>query len=85
MQIKVMYFARLREQLGKESETLTLPGGGWTVARLREHLCAAGDPYAQALRAGSSVKAAVNQVMTGDSAAIEDGAEVAFFPPVTGG
>jgi sulfur-carrier protein len=85
MQIKVLYFARLREQLGKDSETLTLPGEGWTVARLREHLRSGGQKYADALAAGKTVKAAVNQAMVAETAAIDDGAEVAFFPPVTGG
>ena len=42
-------------------------------------------PYAQALARGKAVRPALDQVMADESAALREGAEVAFFPPVTGG
>jgi molybdopterin synthase sulfur carrier subunit len=48
-------------------------------------LLARGGAYAEALAHGRAVRVALNQVMTDEAAALVDGAEVAFFPPVTGG
>jgi sulfur-carrier protein len=85
MKIRVLYFAKLREQLGVDTETLELPAGAWTVAQLRAHLRERGAAWAEALAEGKAVRAAVNQHMAQADAAVADGAEVAFFPPVTGG
>jgi molybdopterin synthase sulfur carrier subunit len=52
---------------------------------LRDELMAQGGAYPEALARGKAIRVAVNQVMTDESAAINEGAEVAFFPPVTGG
>lgn len=86
MSITVRYFASLREALGP-SETLPwpLPGGVATLAGLRELLIARGDPHAQVLAHGRALRCALDQVMVVEDAALADGAEVAFFPPVTGG
>ena len=83
--IKILYFAYLREQLGVDSETLVLQGNEWTIGKLRSHLRSRGGVYAQAFAAGKPVKAALNQTMVEDSAVITSEAEIAFFPPVTGG
>jgi molybdopterin synthase sulfur carrier subunit len=56
-----------------------------TVAALRDELMAQGGAYPEALARGKAIRVAVNQVMVEESAALTDGAEVAFFPPVTGG
>ena len=82
--ITVLYFAGLRERLGTAQESLPLPPGIATVAQLRDHLAARGEPW-QALAQMSNLRAAVNQDMATADAAIKDGDEVAFFPPVTGG
>jgi sulfur-carrier protein len=84
MQIKILYFAKLREQVGCAQETLALQGDSWTVGALRAHLQARGGDWL-ALAPGTSTRAAVNQSMVDDSAAVPANAEVAFFPPVTGG
>ena len=83
MKVRVRYFASLREQLGAE-EAVELPEGA-TVGALRAELVARGGSYAQALAAGRAVRCALNQRMCGEAEALSDGAEVAFFPPVTGG
>ena len=48
-------------------------------------LLARGEPYASCLARGRAVRIAVNQTMSDESALLDAGAEVAFFPPVTGG
>jgi molybdopterin synthase sulfur carrier subunit len=85
MQLKVLYFAKIRELVGTAVETLELHDAAWTVGSLRAHLCARGGAWAESLAAGKGARAAVNQSMVGDDAAIPANAEVAFFPPVTGG
>jgi len=85
MQVTVRYFASLREALGRDAETIELPEGETTVARLRELLRARGGAYAEALAEKRIVRAAVNQDMASPGATVRAGDEVAFFPPVTGG
>ncbi len=85
MSMKVLYFARLREIVGMSSEELSLPEGVADVAGLRNWLAARGGVWQQALDSCRQVRAAVNQELVADTAAITDDDEVAFFPPVTGG
>ena len=82
--IKLLYFASIRERLEREEEEIDLPAGVITVADLFDHLAARGGVWAQVLTE-PSVLVAVNQVMSQKSAHLDDGDEVAFFPPVTGG
>jgi len=83
MNITVRYFAALREALGAQ-ETLHLPAAT-TLGALRDHLIASSPLHAEALRRGRALRCALNQALAGEDAMVEDGAEVAFFPPVTGG
>lgn len=85
MKVKVLFFAALREQLGKGSEEIDLPSGVTTVGGLREHLRERGGAWAMAFAPARNVRAAVNQEMVQLAAPITGGDEVAFFPPVTGG
>jgi len=82
-QVTVRYFASVRELLGTGGETLQT--GAPTLAALRDELIARGAPYAEALARGKAVRMALDQVMSAESAALTEGSEVAFFPPVTGG
>ena len=81
--VQVRYFASLREALGP-GERIELPSGS-TVGELRALLQARGGRHAEVLGPGRAVRSALAQVLCGDDARLEDGAEVAFFPPVTGG
>ena len=81
--VTVRYFAALRETLGCASESV--PTQASTVGQLREQLRARGAPYAQALQASQAVRMALDQVLCQADAPLHPGAEVAFFPPVTGG
>lgn len=83
MRVRVRYFASLREALGA-GEVVDVPPG-CNAGSLRELLAARGEAHAQALGRGRAVRAAVDQAMADDAAPLHDGAEVAFFPPVTGG
>ncbi|MDM7941297.1 MAG: MoaD/ThiS family protein [Hydrogenophaga sp.] len=83
MKVQLRYFASIREALGTGGETLDTQAG--TLAALRAELVARGGAYADALAPGRSVRVALNQTMSEESAALCDGAEVGFFPPVTGG
>jgi molybdopterin synthase sulfur carrier subunit len=82
--VKVLYFAGLREALGSSGEDMALPAGVATAGALRDHLAARGGAWA-ALAQAKNLRCAVNQRMVGFDAAVADGDEVAFFPPVTGG
>jgi molybdopterin synthase sulfur carrier subunit len=84
MPIKILYFASLREALGRGNESLDLPADVNTVGTLKHHLAARGETWV-ALMTTRNLRAAVNQQMANVDGAIADGDEVAFFPPVTGG
>ena len=83
MKIKVRYFASIREALGS-GEELELPQGA-TVGDLRGLLIDRGPSHAAALARGKALRCALDQTLCDEAATIADGAEVAFFPPVTGG
>ena len=83
MKITVKYFASIREAMGKSSEPINT--AAITLAALRDELIARGEPYAHCLARGKTLRMAQNQVMADESDAILEGAEIAFFPPVTGG
>lgn len=83
MIVQLRYFASIREAIGTSTESVTTTAA--TLAALREELIARGGAYAEALERGRAVRVALNQTMSDESAALSDGAEVGFFPPVTGG
>jgi molybdopterin synthase sulfur carrier subunit len=83
MKLTLRYFASLREALG-DGETLDI-ADAHTVGELRDRLIARGAPHVQALARGRAVRAAIDQTLCNDDAPLHEGAEVAFFPPVTGG
>jgi sulfur-carrier protein len=83
MKLTVKYFASIREALGRGAEVLDTSAA--TLAQLRDELVARGGAYAQSLARGKSVRVALNQIMSEESAPLSEGCEVAFFPPVTGG
>ncbi len=83
MKVNVKYFASIRESVGTGSEPLQTTAT--TLGELRDELIARGGAHAQSLARGRAVRVALNQVMSGEDAALTEGCEVAFFPPVTGG
>ena len=83
MKVQVKYFASTRELIGQADETVET--GATTLAELRDELIARGGAHAEALARGMALRLALDQVMTNEEAALAEGCEVAFFPPVTGG
>jgi molybdopterin synthase sulfur carrier subunit len=83
MLIRLRYFASLRESLGG-AESIELPAGA-TVAAARDALIARGGAHAQALARTRALRCAINREMAPEDQVLEDDAELAFFPPVTGG
>ena len=83
MTLRVLYFARLRERFGVAEERVDLAGA--TAADLVAHLQARGGVWQEELAAGRAFRVAVNQEIVALDTALPDNAEVAIFPPVTGG
>lgn len=83
MNITLRYFASIREAIGTGSEAHATQARN--LGELRAELIARGGAYAQALASGRTLRMALNQTMSDETATLQDGHEVAFFPPVTGG
>jgi molybdopterin synthase sulfur carrier subunit len=85
MQLQLKFFASVRETLGTSGEAVDVPDDVTTVGELRALLVARGGAWAEALGEGRALRTACNQVMCHAQTPLPPGAEVAFFPPVTGG
>ena len=85
MKLELRFFASLREALGISQESVAVPDDVKTIADLRTYLIGRGSPWSEVLANGKVLRCALNQHMVEASTPLQDGAEVAFFPPVTGG
>ena len=85
MTVKILYFAWVREKVGKSEEVVDLPAGVRTIADLVEWLKARGPEFAEAFARPGVVRAAVDKAHVQPTASIVGAREIAFFPPVTGG
>jgi len=83
--ITLRYFAWVRERVGRTHERVELPADVSTVADLIDWLKARGPEYAHAFERAEVIRAALDQVHVKPTARIGAAAEIAFFPPVTGG
>jgi len=83
--VTILYFARLREVLGKSEEELVIPDGVQSIGELTAFLRGRGGAWATELGDGKAVRVAVNQDMADADTPVTAGEEIAFFPPVTGG
>jgi molybdopterin synthase sulfur carrier subunit len=83
MKLTLRYFASVREAIGQASEVVDTDAA--SAGALRDELIGRGGAYADSLARGRALRVSVNQVMADEAAPLTDGAEVAFFPPVTGG
>ncbi|MEM6492057.1 MAG: molybdopterin converting factor subunit 1 [Pseudomonadota bacterium] len=83
--MKLLYFAWVRQTLGRSEESFDPPAEVTTVADLIAHLRDRGGAYAEALKETAAIRVAVNQVFAEADAPVRAGDEVAIFPPVTGG
>ena len=83
--MKVLYFAWLRQKVGRGEDAFDLPPSVSTAGDLVEWLKGRGKEYEAAFADGPRIRVAVNQVHADLAARITNSDEVAFFPPVTGG
>ena len=85
MTIKVRYFAWVRERVGKPEEVLDLPAGVATVGDLMTWLAGRGEEYAYAFENPKVIRAAIDRAHVRPDTPLGQAAEIAFFPPMTGG
>ena len=85
MKLELRFFASLRETLGVSQESIVVPDSVKTIADLRTHLIERGNLWAEVLAQSKVLRCALNQVMVDANTPLQENAEVAFFPPVTGG
>jgi molybdopterin synthase sulfur carrier subunit len=83
--VKVRYFAWVRERVGKEEEEIDPPAAGSTVGELVDWLARKGEGYAYAFENPKVIRAAIDKSHVRADARIAGAAEIAFFPPMTGG
>jgi molybdopterin converting factor subunit 1 len=83
--VKVLYFAWVRQRIGRAEEEIAPPASVTTVASLIDFLRTRGGGYEAAFRDLKLIRCAVNQDHANVDAKLKPGDEVAFFPPVTGG
>jgi molybdopterin synthase sulfur carrier subunit len=83
--VKLLYFAWVRERVGKPEEEIDLPAGVATVADLIAWLSRRGEEYAHAFENPKVIRAAVDRAHVKAETVIAGAREIAFFPPMTGG
>ena len=83
--MKILYFAKFRQIIGRGQDDVVLPRTVLTAGDLLTHLSSIDAGCAAAFAELRAVKVAINQVHCGLDASLADANEVAFFPPVTGG
>lgn len=83
--MKILYFARIRQIVGRGSDEIAVPDSVATVSELMDFLSARDDGLAAVFADRRTIRAAVNQSHVQHDASISGATEVAFFPPVTGG
>ncbi len=83
--MRVLYFAWLRQKIGKSEESLAPPPSVATVGGLVDWLKQQSPGHAAAFANVKAVRVAINQEFSDWAAPIQAGDEIAFFPPVTGG
>ncbi len=83
--MKLMYFAWVRERIGKAEETVELPATVNTVGDLMSWLASRGEEYAHAFEAPKVIRAAIDHTHVRPDTVVAGAREIAFFPPMTGG
>ena len=83
--MRLLYFAWVRERIGKPQEEVELPAGITTVGDLIGWLSKRGEEYAHAFENPKVIRAAIDRAHVRPDAPIAGAKEIAFFPPMTGG
>jgi molybdopterin synthase sulfur carrier subunit len=85
MTMKLIYFAWVRERIGKPEEDVALPEEVTTVADLLRWLRSRGEEYEHALQYPDVIRVAINQEHVDHHESLAGASEIALFPPMTGG
>ena len=85
MNVKLRYFAWVRERIGKPEEDIAIPASVTTVGQLMTWLSARGEEYAHAFDNPKVIRAAIDRTHVNTQTPIGSASEIAFFPPMTGG
>ena len=83
--MKLLYFAWVRERVGKTEEQVDPPAGVATIGELMAWLAGRGEEYAYAFENRNVIRAAIDRTHVRADARIAGASEIAFFPPMTGG
>jgi len=83
--VKLLYFAWVRERIGKADEEVNPPADVTTVAELMQWLAGRGEEYAYAFENMKVIRAAIDRNHAQPATSISGAREIAFFPPMTGG
>jgi molybdopterin synthase sulfur carrier subunit len=83
--VKLLYFAWVREKIGRSEENVVLPGFVQTVGDLLSWQKSRGPEYADAFARAEIIRTALDRAHAKPSTQIAGAGEIAFFPPVTGG
>ena len=83
--MKVLYFAWVRERIGKPEEEIAPPAGVATAGDLIAWLAGRGEEYAYAFEQPKTIRVAIDRTHVKHEAPIAGAREIAFFPPMTGG
>ena len=83
--MRVLYFAWVRERVGKTDEEISPPAGVRTIAELMDWLAGRGEEYASAFENRKAIRAAIDRSHVRPDTTIAGAREIAFFPPMTGG
>ena len=83
--MKILYFAWVRERIGKTEEVVEPPAGVRTVGDLVAWLSKRGEEYAHAFENPKVIRAAIDRAHVKPEALLAGAREIAFFPPMTGG
>jgi molybdopterin synthase sulfur carrier subunit len=82
---RLVYFAWVRERIGKSEEEIAVPASVITVADLLNHLKTLGEEYETALQHENVIRVALDQEHVDHDEPIGDAREIGIFPPMTGG
>jgi molybdopterin synthase sulfur carrier subunit len=85
MKVDLVYFAWVRERIGKSGETIDLPPDVRTVGDLLAHLKGLGEEYQWALEHDRVIRVAIDQEHAEHDEKIAGAREIGIFPPMTGG
>jgi sulfur-carrier protein len=83
--VKLLYFAWVRERIGRTDEEIEPPPGVSTIGELMTWLSSRGEEYAHAFADPRVIRAAMDRTHVKPEATIAGAREIAFFPPMTGG